>query len=392
MIDKNYLLRFGESRYNNFAMGVKVKCEKFWSDPLDKISMKFLKNLDQCDDWSSFMYDLYYYSERIQRIDFFSKYYLHSLIPKARNLDSIKVLLIFNNNIYVFNTLKDNIEIYKQKYFINLNPEKMYIAILNDNRKLQEYYGDFHLMLSMLNTGHALFNIEHVLKCHNQKYKHVDVNSIDFSKTLEYITVPKLLEVEIHDKMLNFEKEIKLINNKNLFLKRTSNQNISGDSIIKKQISKLRFDNFAKEILKVERKDNINLAIYIDNVDSVKSGYYIALNNSLKHITSKSLNDVNNLIYEYQEFTNIAAVNMWIFFYADKDNFEEDSSKLFMDLGYMAQEISIIASKYSLAARGMKNYNDSHIKKNFRLEENKFIGYSLAIFPKLNYGHSMLME
>lgn len=136
----------------------------------------------------------------------------------------------------------------------------------------------------------------------------------------------------------------------------------------------------------------MNLAIYIDNVDSVKSGYYILENNSLKFITMKSLNDVNNLIYEYQEFTNIAAVNMWIFFYANKNEFGEDSSQLFIDLGYMAQEISIIASKYSLAARGMKNYNDTHIKKSFKLEEDKFIGYSLALFPKLNYGHSMLME
>lgn len=392
MIDKNYLDRFGELRYKNFDRGLKLKDYKFWNDPLDRISMKFLKNLEQCDAWSSFMYDLYYYSERIQRIDFFSKYYLHSLIPKARNLDSIKVLLIFNSKIYVFNTLKDEIGIYEQKYFLNLNIDKMYIAILNDNRKLQEYYGDFHLMLSMLNTGHALFNIEHVLKSHNQKYKYVDVNNINFIRTVDFITIPKLLELEIHDKKINFEKQIGLINKKELFLERTSTQNISGDSIIKNQISKIRFDNFANEILEVNKNKNVNLAIYIDNVESVQSGYYIVENNSLKLITTKSLNDVNNLIYEFQEFTNIAAVNMWIFFYTDKNTFQDDSSQLFIDLGYMAQEISIIASKYTLAARGMKNYNDFYIKKNFRFKENKFIGYSLALFPKLNYGHSMLME
>jgi len=114
MIDQQYLDRFGEDRYKQSLSVAHVDEEPLFNNHLDVIDMKFLKELGKSDGWSSIIYDLYYYLEMIQRIDFFSKYYFHSFSPKARNIDSLKLVFVHKTHMFVYKALTDKVYVYHQ--------------------------------------------------------------------------------------------------------------------------------------------------------------------------------------------------------------------------------------------------------------------------------------
>ncbi|MFD1900423.1 hypothetical protein GQR36_11275 [Enterococcus termitis] len=70
MIDQNYLNKFGENRYNQMISTSIITDEPLFEEYKDIIEMKFLKEMGGLASWSSIIYDLYYYLEMIQRIDF----------------------------------------------------------------------------------------------------------------------------------------------------------------------------------------------------------------------------------------------------------------------------------------------------------------------------------
>ncbi|GAA0696291.1 hypothetical protein GCM10008904_00150 [Paraclostridium ghonii] len=391
MIDKSYINKFGSLRYDNFSHGEKVDTTPLFKDYVDIIDMQFLESLVKSKAFSPFLYDLCYYIEMIHRIDFNSKYYFHSLSPKARNLNTIKVILIYNNFFYAYNAIKDQVEIYKQDRFIGVDPEKTYILLLNDNRKLQEVYGQFYKMLSRLNTGHALYNLEHVLKKNKINYVEIKDKNIEILPNTSFIDIPYVVELpqlklDIENSM-NSEEDSK----KDLFLKRSSSQNIISDSIVISLLSKEKSNDLIKEIIKINNRESIEIILYLDNLEGIESGYYKIANSCIEKVNFSEKTDYTKLLKEYQEFTNLTGLNFWLFFYNSEENINEKYDEWFIRLGYISQEISILATKYNLGSRGMKNYNDLYIKEKFELNENSLIGYSLVLFPYSNTGHSVAL-
>ncbi len=388
MIDQQYLDRFGEDRYKQSLSVAQVDEEPLFNNHLDVIDMKFLKELGKSDGWSSIIYDLYYYLEMIQRIDFFSKYYFHSFSPKARNIDSLKLVFVHKTHMFVYKALTDKVYVYHQEYFKGLNAERDYLVIVNDNRQLQKYYGEFSLMLSLLNTGHYLYNLDYVLNGH--QIRHRKLTTASLGKPVEFVTIPLVLEIALDQEYHLSTTDIKAQPETEFFRRRVSEQNIKGDAVVKKLMSANTHHRILQEFqAAVQDYPGIGLWTFIDNITDVQSGFY-RIGETCEFIQPKGKLMYTKMLQEYQDFTNLEGMYYWLFFTFEKSG--QDYDDIFLRMGHFAQHLSIIAAKYGLAARGIKNYNDKIIKEKFNLENNEQLGYSLNLFKSWNTSHSIFLK
>ncbi|AOA00666.1 hypothetical protein CKN82_05870 [Carnobacterium divergens] len=389
MINQEYLKKFGEKRYFQQLSASEVSEEALFGTPIDIIEMKFLKELGSLNSWSSILYDLYYYSEMIQRIDFFSKYYFHSFSPKARNIASVKVVFIHGEHLFLYHPLTDRVYIYQQNYFVGLDAERDYILVINDNRKLQKFYGDFASMLSMLNTGHSLYNLDYVLERYKIRSENI-ASHVFFKQPNLYVTIPVALKIAENQEYHLSQEDIKEEEQTKYFKLRTSEQNIRGDAVIGKVLS----DQIHQEIfnafqLAATEYPEIKLWCFVDHIADVRSGFYRGGVHS-DFLCPKTKQVYKQLLQEYQDFTNLEGMNYWLFFTFEKN--ETNYDEIFIRIGHFAQRISVIAAQYGLAARGMKNYNDDTVKEKFSIGSNELVGYSVNLFSYQNTGHSLMLE
>lgn len=389
MIDQNYLNKFGENRYNQTISATIIADEPLFEEHKDTIEMKFLKEMGGLASWSSIIYDLYYYLEMVQRIDFFSKYNFHALSPKARNINSVKLIFVHKTHLFVYNPLTDRIYVHEQKYFEGLDPEKNYLVILNDNRQLQKFYGDFSCMLGLLNTGHFLYNLEHVLQAHQIRSKEI-TQKISFSEPKEQVMIPYALEIAADQEYHLCKEDIKQQTISKEFMNRTSEQNILGDAITGVLLSSDTHTEIFKAFQSVAATyPQIKMWCFVDHVLGVERGFY-QIDQEIDLVKAESLSVYKELLQEYQDFTNLEGMNYWVFLTFEKSKKIYDS--YFMQMGCIAQHLSVIAARYGLAARGMKNYNDLNVKQKFNLTDETIIGYSVNIFEALNTSHSLLLK
>ncbi|MGE7622592.1 hypothetical protein ACQKMD_05930 [Viridibacillus sp. NPDC096237] len=388
MIDQHYLERFGENRYKQKLSAAQIDEDLLFKNHIDVIDMKFLEELGKSDGWSSIIYDLYYYLEMIQRIDFFSKYYFHSFSPKARNIDSLKLVFVHKTHMFVYNALTDKIHVYNQEYFKGLNAERDYLVIVNDNRQLQKIYGGFSSMLGLLNTGHYLYNLDFVLNGHQICHRRLTTVSLEIPR--EFVTIPLVLEIAMDQEYHLNTEDIKEQPETEFFRRRVSEQNIRGDAVLRKIMSADTNRQLLKECqAAVQDYPDIGLWSFIDNITDFRSGFY-QIGEKFEFIQPKEEFMYKKMLHEYQDFTNLEGMNYWFFFTFEKTG--QDYDEIFLKIGHFAQRLSIIAAKYGLAARGIKNYNDTIIKEKFNLEENKQIGYSLNLFKSWNTSHSIFLK
>ncbi|MFD2306601.1 hypothetical protein [Enterococcus termitis] len=389
MIDQNYLNKFGENRYNQMISTSIITDEPLFEEYKDIIEMKFLKEMGGLASWSSIIYDLYYYLEMIQRIDFFSKYYFHALSPKARNISSVKLIFVHKTHLFVYDPLTDRIHVHEQNYFEGLDPEKDYLVILNDNRQLQRFYGDFSCMLGLLNTGHFLYNLEHVLQAHQIRTKEI-TQKISFSAPKEQVTIPYAIEIAADQEYHLCKEDIKQQAVSKEFMNRTSEQNIRGDAVTGVVLpSEVHTEIFKAFQSAADSYPGIKLWCFVDHVLDVESGFY-QISQEVSLVKAESQSVYKELLQEYQDFTNLEGMNYWLFLTFEKNKQKYD--QYFVQIGRIAQHLSVIAARYGLAARGMKNYNDLNVKKKFNLTDETIIGYSVNIFEALNTSHSLMLK
>ncbi|RLL42885.1 hypothetical protein D8M04_15160 [Oceanobacillus piezotolerans] len=382
MIDLSYLEKFGEKRFDMFYYGEEIKQGPCTQAPVAYIDMDFLKNHDHLPEWESFLYKVFSSVERIYRIDFHSKYYFHSASPTARNISSVKLILAYQKHLYRLNPISDQIEVRKNDFLIGLDGNTMHLLLVADDRRLQRDYGDFHKILSMLNIGHALMNVELALGSEGVYYQEVDTASITQQRRTPFLSVVKVLEIQ------SDEKKTSKHNLEDLFewtQKRSSNQSLSGDVFVNEIFRKGDMLELLTQLDKLLKKMEIGISIYINHVEGFDNGYYRFYNGELIKVSdAENQLEANRILAEYQSYTNVTGLNLWLFFHFHPKFHEYSYDSSFINMGYIAQYLSLLATKWGKASRGMKNYKDVYIKKKLDLPETEFIGYSLMIFPKTN--------
>lgn len=410
MIDIKYLEKYGDERYKHFSYGKGIKEAEFLFNGecfayLYEIEKKIHSNTLKPEE--KLLYWVFSMVEEIKRVDFDSKYIFHNLVPKARNINSIKIGVVIGSFIYTFSPLSS--KIYKSENNIFKSEKlKAHIIVFSHDAKTQLFYGEFHKMLSLLNLGHAILNIEYALMKIGFQYKHsedVILSKDSYDKMLKgYININKVIEVNLPSCNFSGGKSMKVCENmhskkliktdinyltktlesftKDNFILRNSYQKKIGDRVGAKKLSNKAMNELLDIINEVSKKADIQLYFFINDVEGYERGYYRFEYKNLKKISATdNILEHENLIYEYKDYTNFNNINFWVFFNINNYRDRKDNKLDFVYMGIIAQLISVYVAKFKCGARGIKNYNDIHIKKNFNLSENDLVGYSVSVFP-----------
>lgn len=418
-MDQEFLSKFADHRYKHFSYGkllsphryfYRRKEQKYFEDLERKIELK------EADTFDQLLYWIFNMVEVIHRVDFASKYYFHTLTPKARNHPSIRVAVIHHNTMYSFCPLTNKIIINKND-LMKGNPSETYILLFSDDSKTQFLYGEFHMMLSALNVGHAMFNIEYAMQQIDVSYEYfsellMTAEMTDFFRS-NYITVPIVMKVNLNGysvtetvshnqryvnqsvfphKLTNIGKIMKLFTISD-FRARSSNQVKSGDVIFNKSLSEGQFTSLIYYLKECINNTSLELYFYINDVENLKKGYYCLNKKGINFIEPGSCClEYRNILKEYHEYINFTGINFWCFMnitdYRDIKNIKFD----FHTMGMIAQFLSTYMAKIGYASRCLKNYNDQYIKLKVGLGSNDLIGYSVVAFPNRGEVGSLYIE
>ncbi|QAS52234.1 hypothetical protein [Halobacillus litoralis] len=380
MLDEHYLNTYGEQRFETFSFGLPVEEKPIMERPVAYIDMDFLKRHNSLNEWDSFLYKVFSSVERVYRIDFHSKYFFHTTSPTAKNFLSIHLVLAHKGYLYKLNPMTDKIEVSENTWIKGVEPEGMYLALVSDDRKLQLDYGGFYKMLSRLNVGHAKMNVEAVLESESIPYHEMREGDLYMDEHIDFVEVGLCFRISLARQ--NNMKPIKrfLLDPVHGFQQRTSSQTHSGDAFPPFPLDSFHMKCLVDEVNGLEQKHNIKVACFINDAEEYERGYYHWANGEFIKVdqTCQPL-EYQNILKEYHAFTNLTSMNIWLFFYFDRNM--GSFNRTFMDIGYAGQYISLLVSSWGRTARGMKNYDDLHLKKCLGLTTDDFIGYSVMIAP-----------
>ena len=100
-----FLSKFSDDRYEYFSYGEWISPHRYF---YRRKEQRYFENLErkielkEADAFEKLLYWVFNMVEVIHRVDFASKYYFHTLTPKARNHPSIRVAVVHHNTMYSF--------------------------------------------------------------------------------------------------------------------------------------------------------------------------------------------------------------------------------------------------------------------------------------------------
>jgi hypothetical protein len=342
--------------------------------------------------------------EVIHRVDFASKYYFHTLTPKARNHPSIRVAVIHHNTMYSFCPLTNEI-IMNKNNLVKVNPGETYILLFSDDSKTQFLYGEFHKMLSALSVGHAMFNIEYAMQQIDVSYDYcsellMTTEMIEFFRG-NYITIPIAMKVNLNSynvaepishnqnyinhsfsshNLTNLGEMMNLFTISD-FRARSSNQVRSGDVIFNRSLSEEPFTGLIYYLKECINNTSIELYFFINDVKNFKRGYYRLNRKGLIFVSETNCYlEYKDILKEYHEYINFTGINFWCFMNVPDYKEIKDIQTVFHTMGMLAQFLSTYMAKVGYSSRCLKNYNDRYIKLKVGLGSNDLIGYSVVAF------------
>lgn len=406
-MDQVFLSKFSDDRYEYFSYGKWISPHRYF---YRRKEQRYFENLErkielkEADTFEKLLYWVFNMVEVIHRVDFASKYYFHTLTPKARNHPSIRVAVVHHNTMYSFCPLTNEI-IMNKNNLVKVNPGETYILLFSDDSKTQFLYGEFHKMLSALSVGHAMFNIEYAMQQIDVSYNYCSELLMTTEMTEyfrgNYITIPIAMKVNLNNynvtepvnhnqNYINYSFSSHNLTNlremMNLFTisdfrARSSNQVRSGDVIFNRSLSEESFTSIIYYLKECINSTSIELYFYINDVKNFKRGYYRLNRKGLIFVSKTNCHlEYKDILKEYHEYINFTGINFWCFMNIPDYKEIKDIQIVFHTMGILAQLLSTYMAKMGYSSRCLKNYNDRYIKLKVGLGSNDLIGYSVVAF------------
>ncbi len=406
-MDQGFLSKFSDDRYEYFSYGKWISPHRYF---YRRKEQRYFENLErkielkEADTFEKLLYWVFNMVEVIHRVDFASKYYFHTLTPKARNHPSIRVAVVHHNTMYSFCPLTNEI-IMNKNNLVKVNPGETYILLFSDDSKTQFLYGEFHKMLSALSVGHAMFNIEYAMQQIDVSYNYCSelLMTTEMNEYFRgnYITIPIAMKVNLNNynvtepvnhnqNYINYSFSSHNLTNlremMNLFTisdfrARSSNQVRSGDVIFNRSLSEESFTSIIYYLKECINSTSIELYFYINDVKNFKRGYYRLNRKGLIFVSKTNCHlEYKDILKEYHEYINFTGINFWCFMNIPDYKEIKDIQIVFHTMGMLAQFLSIYMAKMGYSSRCLKNYNDRYIKLKVGLGSNDLIGYSVVAF------------
>ncbi|KZE37479.1 hypothetical protein AV656_13010 [Bhargavaea cecembensis] len=338
------------------------------------------------------MRSVYGYTEKIRRVDLASRYPFHPLVPGARNMRTAKILVMTGGLIHAYDPFRDRV--------MDIGPaedDAGRVVLMTDDRRLQLYYGEFSRMLSALNAGHALFNLEFALRQAGCGYRYAPVGSSAETARFTGVHIRPRVVLRLGPGKDTDRGQLAAVPdawlsavNKRHFINRTADQRGEGDVFFRRKLAKRPFDSLMKLAGPVLEKTGIRMLIAVNDVAGLSPGYYGLEDSCLVWAgTFQGGREDQRLLTEYHEYSNFHGFNFWVFMAFSKKGAGADAEPMFMEMGRLMQLISIFMAGENCAVRCLKNYDDAYVRSRTGLPEDMAIGYSAIVFPDRNQAVSV---
>ncbi|WP_143059374.1 hypothetical protein [Bhargavaea ginsengi] len=381
-MDAAYLDAFTDRRFEHFARG------EVSPDP-DRIgaAVRAGRPSQAAPQKVRMMRLVYEYTEKVRRVDLASRYPFHPLIPGARNMKTIKILIMTEGRIHAYDPFRDRV--------VDIGPAEGTgdrAVLMTDDRRLQLYYGEFSRMLSALNAGHALFNLEFALQQAGCVYRYAPAGSSSETDHLSGIHIRPRAVLRVGPGEASADREPGAVPDAMLFslterhfTDRTADQRGEGDVFYHRTLDQQPLNDLMERAGPVLEEAGIKLLVAVNDVRGFAPGYYRLEEGRLIHICPfEGEREDQRLLSEYHEFSNFLGFQFWVFMAFSKTDIKADATPLFMEMGRLMQFISVSMAGENCAVRPLKNVDDAYVRRKTRLPDDMAIGYSAVVFPDRN--------
>lgn len=366
---------------------------------------------------------------KFTNIDMNSDYHFKKKVPSPRGIYPYFPVINYKNYYYLYDCSTDKfIYLFKCKY----TQEKIEVYFCVDLWRICSTYGNFGLILSLLELGHLLsdlkllINSEEYINIENEEYIFKQISddsiknasdsliaskiSIESTKcdVCNYIfqnkykvekkynnlkSLQKLGVINLINKFKSY-KEPSIFETQHIFQdlekhrnNRHSNNNNLGLFTIGPLLENDIFSSFIYKMKTYLNKtvSEVNIYIYINFVEGFKSGMYKLQNNKLKCINEQI--NIYSIFYDGYDRMNIDRLPFILFItYTPTNN--EDVTELFKShiiSGKLMHKFSLIFSDELFFSRPVKNINDFYCGKICHIKENEYFLYTGLFGYTTNY-------
>lgn len=376
------------------------------------------------------LFEIVRYIFKYNRYEPTNPYVFHKCVPSARNIHTNEPYIIFNGDIVRYNCKLDNFEYIKYDESMKNRCE---IIMLAELWRVMKFYGEFGMVLPLIDAGHILGQLKIELEKNNyhcsyiqyaasseEDYYNINASSkstlITFKVDLSSNFLYKDIEVNIDNnrrinnrRSINYDGEINSYMNVKDFLNITSSfkhrkmicdknklRNICTKNIresahntvgicsvtdfIKEKNVKSIFDNI-QQYIRHYIIDYYNYNIYIIYKNEEKITKLLSLKN--EKIKESILKDINKreLLHDTKTMIIMDSMPMIIYISYNYDKEISERENIYnshIGAGEINQYLSIFVTNEGLFARPVRNFEDDNVKKLLQIEsDNEYLIYSL---------------
>ncbi|MDT0716826.1 hypothetical protein [Staphylococcus chromogenes] len=338
------------------------------------------------------------------------KYNFKKNYPSARGKYPFFPIINYYGYYYLYDSLYDN---FRYLNYISENALKIEIFICLDIWRIGSIYGEFSIILSMLENGHILSEINNSIssteyKLKNQKiiFQNIDENLLENASDtyiVSLISIDKIGKSDIKgstkrnfiQKKFNYSESIESINLHKFFDKFNKDIDIKFETInINNDLNYYRHShNQDLGFFQIERNNMFNFTKYlqvishylnhindynfyfiINNVKDVDQGVYVYKHNQLILLTKKF--DINNILHDYKEYNNLENIPFLIIISTKPEDYSyEKFIEVQIEVGYILNNLITLYSEKGRFVRPIRNIDDYYCSKVCNFEKEEYVIY-----------------
>lgn len=415
-----YYTNYSSNRYKNTENNYLTILTPFRKEYINKANHKaadFLKSNPLIDS-------IIDNTVRIRRYDVLSRYQDHNNSPSVRSMHSCNILIISNENAYLYSIYEDELIWISGDITCNKDDEnKIFIVGLNDVLNLSRFYSEFCLYISNLDAGHVLYNIKHVLgrlSVDYYQYSHINSKDILDKLPLDRSTYFISFMLELDAPVVLNNEDISNRTGKNLDVRLQKNfDELAPTKYVKALLKEYANESTHKkrymdhkdiEFLPVSEKVNRNSAhTMVGNFNLDESFTNFQVEHAMKLLkeserilsspyieysflvrenenflrlygsngeTSIIAGDFSHIMFDDHRFFDLKTYKVVLICYSKTDSiYQTGLRNLLITCGEIMQITAIYASSAGYSFRPMKNHNDAYIKRILSLNDEYEVNY-----------------
>lgn len=346
--------------------------------------------------------------------------------PSPRGKYPFFPIINYYGYYYLYDSLCDK---FRYLNYISEDILNIEIYICLDIWRIGSIYGEFSIILSMLENGHILSEINNSVsstkyKLKNQKiiFQNIDENLLENASDTYIVSVISLDSISksnmkrfrkrnVIQKKFNYRESINHLNLNSFFERFNKDMNIDFETInVNNDLNYHRHShNQELGFFQIERNNTFKLTKYlqviseylnrikgynfyfiVNNVKDIDQGVYLYNCNQLILLNKKF--NINNILHDYREYNNLENVLFSIIISTKPEDYSyEKFIKVQIEVGYILNNLITLYSEKGRFVRPIRNIDDFYCSEVCNFEEEEYIIYC-GIFGMGNQSTTLFLE